>query len=118
MKVLGIHHITIASSDAQRSLDHYSGVLGLRLLKRTVNIDDPTGYHLYFGNDAGDPGSIVSVIERPGTAPGREGVEALITSRFLSRHPTRCDNGSAGSPTGDSGIGSPRPPLLRVDLSP
>src|SRR5829696_8147367 len=58
--ISGIHHITAIAGDPQRNLDFYTGVLGLRLVKLTVNFDDPTTYHFYFGNDAGMPGSILT----------------------------------------------------------
>ena len=53
--VLGIHHVTAIAGDPQRNLDFYSGLLGLRLVKRTVNFDDPQTYHFYFGDEAGTP---------------------------------------------------------------
>src|SRR5688572_1711646 len=71
--VEGIHHIGLASADAARSLDYYTRVLGLRLVKQTVSRAEPTSHHLYFGNDRGEPGSILSIVEQPGAAPGREG---------------------------------------------
>jgi catechol 2,3-dioxygenase-like lactoylglutathione lyase family enzyme len=55
--ILGIHHVTAIASDPQRNLDFYTEVLGLRLVKRTVNFDDPSTYHLYFGDEIGSPGS-------------------------------------------------------------
>lgn len=72
MSILGIHHISLVSSDAQRTLDFYTQVLGLRLLKRTVNLEDPTSYHLYFGTEEGTP--LVSVVESREAAAGNEGV--------------------------------------------
>ena len=57
MSVLGLHHISIISADAQRTVDFYTRVLGLRLVKQTVNFDDPGSYHLYFGDEQGTPGS-------------------------------------------------------------
>jgi glyoxalase family protein len=56
-KILGIHHMTAITDDAQANVDFYTGVLGLRLVKLTVNFDDPTAYHLYFGDGLGTPGS-------------------------------------------------------------
>lgn len=56
----GIHHVTAICGDAQRNVDFYAGVLGLRLVKRTVNFDDPQTYHLYFGNESGAPGSLIT----------------------------------------------------------
>jgi glyoxalase family protein len=58
--ITGIHHITAIAGDPQRNLDFYTTVLGLRLVKLTVNFDDPATYHFYFGNDAGTPGSILT----------------------------------------------------------
>jgi glyoxalase family protein len=73
MKLEGIHHITAITEDAQRNVDFYAGVLGLRLVKKTVNQDNPTVYHLFFADEAGDPGSDLTFFEYPGVAPGRAG---------------------------------------------
>lgn len=69
----GIHHITAVSSDAQANLDFYSGVLGLRLVKLTVNFDDPTMYHLYFGDKTGSPGSLLTFFPITGAQRGKVG---------------------------------------------
>jgi len=58
--IVGQHHVTAIASDPQRNLDFYPEVLGLRLVKRTVNFDDPGTYHHYFGDDVGAPGSILT----------------------------------------------------------
>lgn len=63
MTILGLHHITLVSSDAQRTVDFYTKVLGLRFVKKTVNFDDPGSYHLYFGDETGKPGSAVTFFE-------------------------------------------------------
>jgi glyoxalase family protein len=73
MKLDGIHHITAITEDAQRNVDFYAGVLGLRLVKKTVNQDNPTVYHLFFADEGGDPGSDLTFFEYPGVAPGRAG---------------------------------------------
>jgi glyoxalase family protein len=73
MKLEGIHHITAITEDAQRNVDFYAGVLGLRLVKKTVNQDNPTVYHLFFADEDGDPGSDLTFFEYPGVAPGRAG---------------------------------------------
>ncbi|HEX5713291.1 MAG TPA: VOC family protein [Solirubrobacterales bacterium] len=73
MKLEGIHHITAITEDAQRNVDFYAGVLGLRLVKKTVNQDNPTVYHLFFADEDGDPGSDLTFFEYPGAAPGRAG---------------------------------------------
>jgi glyoxalase family protein len=73
MKLEGIHHITAITEDAQRNVDFYAGVLGLRLVKKTVNQDNPTVYHLFFADEEGDAGSDLTFFEYPGAAPGRAG---------------------------------------------
>lgn len=70
----GIHHLTAIASDPQANVDFYAGLLGLRLVKRTVNFDDPSAYHLYYGDATGSPGSIVTFFYWPGhAARGRVG---------------------------------------------
>ncbi|WP_010284898.1 ring-cleaving dioxygenase [Bacillus timonensis] len=59
-RTAGIHHITAMVNDAQRNIDFYAGVLGLRLVKKTINFDRPEVYHLYFGNEAGEPGTVIT----------------------------------------------------------
>jgi predicted esterase/catechol 2,3-dioxygenase-like lactoylglutathione lyase family enzyme len=79
--VLGIHHITAISSDPQRTLDFYAGLLGLRFVKRTVNFDDPRTYHFYFADGVGTPGSILTFFPWPGARRGRRGSgQAAVTS--------------------------------------
>jgi glyoxalase family protein len=80
-KILGIHHVTAIASDPQRNLDFYGGLLGLRLVKRTVNFDDPQTYHLYYGDEVGTPGSIMTFFPWPGARHGRQGIgQAAVTS--------------------------------------
>ena len=69
----GIHHITAIAGDPQRNLDFYTGLLGLRLVKLTVNFDDPESYHLYYGDALGRPGSILTFFAWPGGRAGHEG---------------------------------------------
>jgi glyoxalase family protein len=77
----GIHHVTAIASDPQRTLDFYAGVLGFRLVKRTVNFDDPTTYHFYFGDEAGSPGTILTFFPWPGARHGRQGAgQAAVIS--------------------------------------
>jgi glyoxalase family protein len=73
MKLDGIHHITAITADAQRNVDFYVGVLGLRLVKKSVNQDDPTVYHLFYGDEDARPGLDLTFFEYPGAAPGRAG---------------------------------------------
>jgi glyoxalase family protein len=80
--ILGIHHVTAIASDPQRNLDFYTELLGLRLVKRTVNFDDPGTYHLYFGDDAGTPGTILTFFLWPGAARGTAGVGQVTVTSF------------------------------------
>jgi len=72
-KILGLHHITAIAGDAQRNYDFYTKVLGLRMLKKTVNFDDPQTYHFYFGDGVGTPGSILTFFPWPGVKQGENG---------------------------------------------
>lgn len=72
-KILGLHHITAIAGDAQRNYDFYTRVLGLRMVKKTVNFDDPKTYHFYFGDGVGSPGSILTFFPWPGVRQGKTG---------------------------------------------
>lgn len=74
LQTQGIHHITMVSANAARTLAFYRGVLGLGLVKKTVNFDDPGAYHLYFGDEGGRPGTILTFFEWPGAGAGRPGI--------------------------------------------
>lgn len=82
MTVSGIHHVTAITSDAQRNLDFYCGVLGLRLVKITVNFDDPSSYHFYYGDGTGSPGSIMTFFVWRGAFRGREGNGQVSQTAF------------------------------------
>src|SRR3954469_7031748 len=79
MKLQGLHHLTIITGDAQRNVEFYGDVLGLRLVKKTVNFDAPEAYHLYFGDESGAPGSILTWFEFAGAARGRPGLGDIHT---------------------------------------
>ncbi len=79
MKLDGLHHITMITGDAQRNVNFYADVLGLRLVKKTVNFDAPEAYHLYFGDETGTPGSILTWFEFAGAARGRAGAGMIHT---------------------------------------
>lgn len=70
----GIHHVTAIASDPQRNVDFYAGTLGMRMVKRTVNFDDPQSYHFYYGDREGTPGTILTFFPWPGARAGRQGV--------------------------------------------
>ena len=82
MKLRGIHHITAIAGDPQTNLDFYTGVLGLRFVKRTVNFDDPSTYHLYFGDRTGRPGSAMTFFTWPGARRGRRGAGQVVAASF------------------------------------
>ena len=73
MRLAGLHHITMITGDAQANVRFYGDLLGLRLVKKTVNFDQPSAYHLYFGDETGAPGSLLTWFEFPGAARGRAG---------------------------------------------
>lgn len=85
----GIHHVTAITADAQKNLDFYCGVLGLRLVKLTVNFDDPESYHLYYGDDFGHPGTILTFFAWAGADPGLIGPPQVTATTFAVPHGAR-----------------------------
>ena len=79
MRLEGIHHITCITGDAPGNVDFYVGVLGLRLVKKSVNQDDPTVYHLFYADEKGSAGSDITFFEYPGARPGRAGAGMIHT---------------------------------------
>ncbi len=77
MKLAGLHHITLLCRDMERTVDFYTRALGLRLIKQTVNFDDPGTKHFYFGDDSGTPGTIVTFFEYPRGMAGQVGVGTM-----------------------------------------
>ncbi len=84
--ILGIHHITLICANAQRTKDFYTQILGQRLVKQTVNFDDPTAYHLYFGDSIGRPETLVTFFEWPHAGPSLLGVGTTHHLAFLSEN--------------------------------
>jgi glyoxalase family protein len=80
--ILGIHHVTAIAGDPQQNVDFYAGVLGLRLVKLTVNYDDPSTYHLYYGDGQGHPGTIMTFFPWPDAIRGRIGTGQLTVTSF------------------------------------
>lgn len=78
----GLHHVTAFADDPQANLDFYAGILGLRLVKKTVNFDAPEVYHLYYGNEDGSPGTIMTFFPYKGISKGRQGKGQLTTTSF------------------------------------
>lgn len=84
-RILGIHHVTAIAGDPQKNMDFYTGLLGLRLVKLTVNFDDPATYHLYYGDQIGHPRTILTFFPWPGAPQGRLGTGQLTVTSFSVR---------------------------------
>jgi glyoxalase family protein len=91
MKLNGLHHITMITGDAGRNVSFYADTLGLRLVKKTVNFDQPEAYHLYFGDEQGSPGSILTWFEFAGAPRGRPGVGDIHTIQLGVASPEALD---------------------------
>ena len=83
----GLHHVTAICGNPQTNLDFYVGVLGLRLVKKTVNFDDPSTYHLYYGDGAGSPGTILTFFPWIGVPSGRDGTGQVSVISFATDEP-------------------------------
>src|SRR5690349_6026611 len=81
-ELLGIHHITAIAGEPQENVDFYAGVLGLRLVKLTINFDDPGTYHLYYGDGVGHPGTIMTFFPWPKAPRGRKGTGQVTVTSF------------------------------------
>src|SRR5207302_2544382 len=79
MRLNGVDHVTNITGDAPANVDFYTGRLGLRMVKKTVNQDDPTVYHLFYADEQGSPGADITFFEYPGAAPGRAGAGMVHT---------------------------------------
>ncbi len=125
--ILGIHHVTAIASDPQKNLDFYTGLLGLRLVKLTVNFDDPTTYHFYFGDSQGRPGTILTFFPWPNGARGQIGNGQTTSVSFavpqtslaywserLKSHQLLLEQAAAFP--GDEGIAFSDPDGMRVNL--
>jgi glyoxalase family protein len=82
LKLPGIHHVTAIAGDPQQNVNFYTSILGLRLVKRTINFDDPSTYHLYYGNEVGSPGTILTFFSWPGARQGRRGAGQVTATAF------------------------------------
>lgn len=82
-KTAGIHHITAMVNDAQRNIDFYAGVLGLRLVKKTINFDRPEVYHLYFGNETAEPGTVITFFPWAKQLKGRIGTGQVGVTSYI-----------------------------------
>jgi glyoxalase family protein len=108
MRLEGIHHITAITGDAPKNVDFYARVLGLRLVKKTVNQDDPTVYHLFYADELGSPGSDITFFEYPGARRGRAG--AGMVHRIVWRVASEEALDLWEQRLGDEGIATTRAP--------
>src|SRR4051794_41794417 len=106
MRLEGIHHITAITGDAPGNVDFYTRVLGLRLVAKTVNQDDPSVYHLFYASEQGKPGSELTFFEYPGPVPGKGGHG--MVHPILSRLPSEAAGGFLGRGLGGHDV--PLPP--------
>jgi glyoxalase family protein len=91
MKLEGVHHVTAITGDAPQNVDFYARVLGLRLVKKSVNQDDPTVYHLFYGDEEGKPGNDITFFEYPGARQGTAGAGMVHTIGWRVASPEAVD---------------------------
>jgi glyoxalase family protein len=126
-QLLGIHHITAIAGEPQENVDFYAGLLGLRLVKMTVNFDDPTTYHLYYGDGVGRPGTILTFFPWPDARRGRIGTGQVTATSFavpkdsipywLARlEEFRIAHGGVSERFGDRVLSVPDPDGLAIEL--
>lgn len=126
-KSKGIHHITAITAGPQKNLDFYEGFLGQRLVKKTINFDDPSAYHLYYGDFAGTPGTILTFFYWPGVPAGTRGTGEVSgfsyairpdSLGFWNERATKfgIDAEEAASPFGEPVLRLRDPDAMRVDL--
>ena len=123
MRLEGIHHITAITGDAPRNLEFYAGTLGLRLVKKTVNQDDPTVYHLFYADEVGSAGSDITFFEYPGARRGRAGagmvyrvVWRVASPEALDFWERRLGDAGVASERGESGLLFRDPEDLELEL--
>src|ERR1700750_2954600 len=134
MALEGLHHITAITADAPRNVDFYARLLGLRLVKKTVTFDAPDVYHLYYGDEEGTPGSILTFFEFPGAARGRPGAGMVHTIEWRvasadaldfwaerlggARAGGETERGGGALPSADLGARRQDPLAFRVEAPP
>src|SRR3954464_2601528 len=82
MQLHGLHHVTAVTSNAPQNLNFYTSVLGLRLVKKTVNQDDVSAYHLFYADKRGTPGTDITFFDWPQTPPDQRGTDSIVTTMF------------------------------------
>ena len=118
MKLEGIHHVTCITGDAPANVEFYAGVLGLRLVKKSVNQDDPTVYHLFYADERGSAGSDITFFEYPGAARGRAGAGMVhrVVWRVASEEALDFWEGRVGGERGEGSLRFSDPEGLEVEL--
>src|SRR5437762_7990223 len=118
MRLEGIHHITCITADAPGNVEFYAGVLGLRLVKKTVNQDDPSVYHLFYADEQGSPGADITFFEYPGAPRGRAGDGMVHTVSFRVGSEESLDFWAArvGGTRGDGSLLFEDPEGLQLEL--
>ena len=123
MKLDGIHHVTCITADAPRNVDFYTRVLGLRMVKKTVNQDDPTVYHLFYADERGSAGSDITFFEYPGARAGRAGrgmVSSIVwrvgSQQALDFWEQRLGDEGAAATRSDGGLRFDDPEGLGLEL--
>ncbi|HKJ36551.1 MAG TPA: VOC family protein [Solirubrobacterales bacterium] len=106
MQLEGVHHVTAITAEAQKNVDFYVGVMGLRLVKKTVNQDEPSVYHLFFADEQGSAGSDITFFEFPGAPEGRAGAGMVHTVGWRVGSPEALDFWAAR--LGDAGLDTDR----------
>jgi glyoxalase family protein len=118
MKLEGVHHVTCITGDAPRNVDFYAGTLGLRMVKKTVNQDDPTVYHLFYADEQGSSGADITFFEYPGAPPGRagDGMVHLVSFRVGSHASLEFWQERVGGDRSDDALVFEDPEGLRLEL--
>jgi glyoxalase family protein len=118
MKLEGVHHVTCITGDAPANVEFYAGVLGLRMVKKTVNQDDPGVYHLFYADEQGSAGADITFFEYPGASRGRagDGMVHLVSFRVGSRESLRWWQQRVGGDLGDDSLVFEDPEGLRLEL--
>lgn len=118
MKLEGIHHVTCITGDAPRNVEFYAGTLGLRLVKKSVNQDDPTVYHLFYADELGSAGADITFFEYPSAAPGRagDGMVHRVVFRVGSEEALDFWAGRVGGERGEGSLVFADPEGLALEL--
>jgi glyoxalase family protein len=118
MRLEGVHHVTCITGDAPRNVEFYAGTLGLRMVKKTVNQDDPTVYHLFYADEQGSSGADITFFEYPGAPPGRagDGMVHVVSFRVGSQESLEWWQERVGGDRNESSLVFEDPEGLKLEL--